>query len=199
MVRWLGMAFTTELWALVLLQALHAGTFAACHLGAMAFLQRALPASGIALGQSVYYAIGTGVAQAVIFQIAGVLYGAYGQKAFLGMFVGSAVGMVAIVALARRWKRRAARGHCDRWCVHCRQRCSGGFGVSECFRERKALVALRDRTPVGWGLFWWAVLLRYRNRRASERPNAEPGPSMASARTGRARRAAANWSRINDA
>jgi PPP family 3-phenylpropionic acid transporter len=104
MVRWLGMAFTTELWALVLLQALHAGTFAACHLGAMAFLQRALPPSGMALGQSVYYAIGTGAAQAVIFQIAGVLYGAYGQKAFLGMFVVSAAGMVAIITLARRWK-----------------------------------------------------------------------------------------------
>ena len=104
MVRWLGMAFTTELWALVLLQALHAGTFAACHLGAMAFLQRALPSSGMALGQSVYYALGTGATQAVIFQIAGVLYGAYGQKAFLGMFVVSAVGMMAIVALARRWR-----------------------------------------------------------------------------------------------
>ena len=75
MVRWLGMAFTTELWALVPLQALHAGSFAACHLGAMAFIQRALPASGAALGQSVYYAIGTGATQAVIFQIAGVLYG----------------------------------------------------------------------------------------------------------------------------
>ena len=74
MVRWLGMAFTTELWALVLLQALHAGTFAACHLGAMAFIQRALPASGAALGQSVYYALGTGATQAVIFQLAGVLY-----------------------------------------------------------------------------------------------------------------------------
>lgn len=104
MVRWLGMAFTTELWALALLQALHAGTFAACHLGAMAFIQRALPASGVALGQSVYYAIGTGAAQAVIFQIAGVLYGEFGQKAFLGMFVVSTIGMMAIVLLARLWK-----------------------------------------------------------------------------------------------
>ena len=103
MVRWLGMAFTTELWALVVLQALHAGSFAACHLGAMAFIQRALPAAGVALGQSVYYAIGTGAAQAVIFQLAGVLYGAYGQKAFLGMFVVSALGMVALVSLARLW------------------------------------------------------------------------------------------------
>ncbi len=104
LVRWLGMAFTTELWALVVLQALHAGTFAACHLGAMAFIQRALPASGVALGQSVYYAIGTGAAQAVIFQLAGVLYAAFGQKAFLGMFVVSAIGMAALVTLARIWK-----------------------------------------------------------------------------------------------
>jgi PPP family 3-phenylpropionic acid transporter len=104
MVRWLGMAFTTELPALILLQALHAGTFAACHLGAMAFIQRALPASGVALGQSVYYAIGTGAAQAVIFQLAGQLYAEFGQRAFLGMFVVSAIGMAAIVALARVWK-----------------------------------------------------------------------------------------------
>jgi len=104
LVRWLGMAFTTELWALVLLQALHAGTFAACHLGAMAFIQRALPASGVALGQSVYYALGTGATQAVIFQVAGLLYADFGQRAFLGMFVVSAVGMAAIVLLARIWK-----------------------------------------------------------------------------------------------
>ena len=104
MVRWLGMAFTTELAALVFLQALHAGSFAACHLGAMAFMQRALPASGVALGQSVYYALGTGAAQAVIFQLAGLLYAEFGQKAFLGMFVVSAVGMMALAALARVWK-----------------------------------------------------------------------------------------------
>ena len=104
MVRWLGMAFTTNLIALIFLQALHAGTFAACHLGAMAFVQRALPASGVPLGQSVYYAIGAGATQAVIFQLAGVLYAGFGQRAFLGMFVVSAVGMVAVALLARVWK-----------------------------------------------------------------------------------------------
>jgi PPP family 3-phenylpropionic acid transporter len=104
LVRWLGMAFTTDLWALVLLQALHAGSFAACHLGAMAFIQRALPSPGVALGQSVYYALGTGATQAVIFQLSGVLYAEYGQRAFLGMFVVSAVGMAAIMLLARVWK-----------------------------------------------------------------------------------------------
>jgi len=104
LVRWTGMAFTTKLPALVVLQALHAGTFAACHLGAMAFIQRALPSSGVALGQSIYYALGTGATQAVIYQFAGVLYATYGQHAFLGMTVISAVGLAAILWLARVWK-----------------------------------------------------------------------------------------------
>jgi MFS transporter, PPP family, 3-phenylpropionic acid transporter len=104
LVRWLGMAFTSELGALIFLQALHAGTFAACHLGAMAFIQRALPASGAALGQSVYYALGTGATQAIIYQFAGLLYAEFGQRAFLGMFAVSAVGMAAIIMLARIWK-----------------------------------------------------------------------------------------------
>ncbi|MFO1162566.1 MAG: MFS transporter [Reyranellaceae bacterium] len=110
MVRWLGMALTTELPALVALQALHAGTFAACHLGAMAFIQRALPPAGVALGQSVYYALGTGATQAVIFQLAGFLYGEYGQRAFLGMFVVAAVGMAALLVLARIWKETLVIG-----------------------------------------------------------------------------------------
>ena len=103
-VRWSGLAFTTDLPALVVLQALHAGTFAACHLGAMAFIQRALPASGVALGQSLYYALGTGATQAVIYQFAGLLYGRFGQHAFLGMTVISAIGLASILMLARTWK-----------------------------------------------------------------------------------------------
>lgn len=104
MVRWTAMAFTTELWALVLLQALHSCTFAACHLGAMAFLQRALPPHGAAIGQSLYYALGTGATQALVFQFSGLLYSEYGQHAFLGMTVVSALGMVALLLLARTWK-----------------------------------------------------------------------------------------------
>ena len=102
-VRWTAMAFTTELPALIVLQLLHAGTFAACHLGAMAFIQRALPSSGVALGQSIYYALGTGATQAVIFQFAGLLYTTYGQHAFLGMTVISAIGLGAILLLTRLW------------------------------------------------------------------------------------------------
>ena len=103
-VRWTGMAFTTAVPALIVLQLLHAGTFAASHLGAMAFIQRALPASGAALGQSIYYALGTGLTQAVIYQFAGLLYSRFGQSAFLGMVVISAIGLVSILALSRLWK-----------------------------------------------------------------------------------------------
>ena len=110
-VRWTGLAFTTALPALVVLQALHAGTFAACHLGAMAFIQRALPSSGTALGQSIYYALGTGATQAVIYQFAGVLYSRFGQHAFLGMTVISAIGLVAILLLARMWKGEVLVGN----------------------------------------------------------------------------------------
>jgi PPP family 3-phenylpropionic acid transporter len=103
MVRWTAMAFTTELWALVLLQALHSCTFAACHLGAMAFLQRALPAHGAAIGQSLYYALGTGATQALVYQFSGLLYAQYGQHAFLAMTIVSAIGMCALLLLAHFW------------------------------------------------------------------------------------------------
>ena len=103
MVRWTAMAFTTDLTALIFLQALHSCTFAACHLGAMAFLQRALPAKGAAIGQSLYYALGTGATQALVFQFSGILYSEFGQRAFLGMLIVSAIGMVALLLLARRW------------------------------------------------------------------------------------------------
>jgi len=110
-VRWSAMAFTTALPALVVLQVLHAGTFAACHLGAMGFIQRALPASGVALGQSVYYALGTGATQAIVFQLAGLLYARVGQHAFLAMAAISTLGLAAMVLLSRRWKGEVLVGH----------------------------------------------------------------------------------------
>ncbi|MFI5002555.1 MAG: MFS transporter [Reyranellales bacterium] len=104
MVRWTGMAFTTDLVALVFLQALHSCTFAACHLGTMAFIQRALPANGAAIGQSLYYALGAGATQALVFQFSGQLYSRFGQHTFLGMLVVSMIGMTMLIVLSRVWK-----------------------------------------------------------------------------------------------
>jgi PPP family 3-phenylpropionic acid transporter len=102
-IRWTGMAFTTELWALLLLQTLHAGTFAACHIGAMSFIQRAIPHSGVALAQTTYYAIGAGAVTALLFELSGDLYTGFGQHAFLGMAAVSGAGMLALLVLARTW------------------------------------------------------------------------------------------------
>ena len=113
-VRWTGMAFTTALPALIVLQMLHAGTFAAAHIGAMGFIQRAVPPSGAALGQSIYYALGTGATQAVVFQLAGLLYARVGQHAFLGMAVISTIGLGAMLLLMRRWKGELLVGTVER-------------------------------------------------------------------------------------
>jgi PPP family 3-phenylpropionic acid transporter len=69
----------------------------------MAFLQRALPTHGAAIGQSLYYALGTGATQAVVYQFSGILYSEYGQRAFLAMTVVSALGLCALLLLARTW------------------------------------------------------------------------------------------------
>ena len=102
-VRWTGMAFTSELWALLLLQLLHAGTFAACHIGAMAFIQRAIPQAGVTLAQTTYFAIGTGVVTGLLFELSGDLHVVFGQHAFLCMAAVSGAGLLALLALARTW------------------------------------------------------------------------------------------------
>jgi PPP family 3-phenylpropionic acid transporter len=112
-VRWTGMAFTTALPALIVLQALHAGTFAALHLGAMGFMQRALPPSGMALAQSVSAALAGGAAHAVVFQLSGLLYARLGQHAFLAMAALSVGGLVAILLLMRHWKGELLFGKAD--------------------------------------------------------------------------------------
>ena len=62
-----------------------------------------LPASGTALGQSLYYALGTGTAQAVIYQFAGVLYSEYGQRAFLGMVSADSLRSARVADLTGGW------------------------------------------------------------------------------------------------
>ena len=154
MVRWLGMAFTTELWALVPLQALHAGSFAACHLGAMAFIQRALPASGAALGQSVYYAIGTGATQAVIFQIAGVLYGELRPEGVPRHVRRQRHRHGGDRAAGAPVEGRAARRQCvgcaRRQCMHCSQRRPGISAIPAISADR-SLRAPRRWRPCGRG------------------------------------------------
>lgn len=105
-VRWSFMAMLGDsLPALLVLQALHALTFGATHLAAMAFLQRAVPASTMTLAQSLYYGLASGLPVALVYQVAGVLYERFGLHAYIAMAVLAAIGLLGALALAQRWNR----------------------------------------------------------------------------------------------
>lgn len=104
LVRWCVLGLTTELWALVAVQGLHALTFAATHLAAMHFLLRAVPASYSSTAQGLYSGLGMGVLMGLAMIVAGILYGNFGGAAFLSMAVLSLAGGIAAIALARMWR-----------------------------------------------------------------------------------------------
>jgi PPP family 3-phenylpropionic acid transporter len=102
-VRWTAMPYTTDVVFLAFLQALHSLTFGACHLGAMAFMQRALGAAQMAAGQSLYYGLSSGLLMAVMYQVVGWLYARVGVEAYLAMTVLSATGLLLAWQLSRSW------------------------------------------------------------------------------------------------
>ena len=104
LVRWCVLGLTTELWALIAVQGLHALTFAATHLAAMHFLLRAVPASYSSTAQGLYSGLGMGVLMGLAMIVAGILYGNFGGAAFLSMAALSLVGGIAAIALARMWR-----------------------------------------------------------------------------------------------
>ncbi len=105
MLRWTVLAASTDLGVLIAVQALHALTFGAAHLGAMHFLARAAPAGLAATAQSLYSALSSGVAMGLAMLLAGALYEAAAGRAFLAMTVLSAVGLVLALVLRRYGER----------------------------------------------------------------------------------------------
>ena len=101
--RWAVLGYSTDPVALFAVQGLHALTFGAAHLGAMAFVARAAPAGFTATVQSLYNAIGMGAASALAIMLAGPLYAAVGGDAFYLMSALSLAGGAAALVLRRRW------------------------------------------------------------------------------------------------
>lgn len=101
-VRWGGMAVTDDLAAHVLLQLLHAGTFAVAHLGAMHFIAQTVPETKSAAAQNLYAATVTGVALMLGFLAAGPLYEAFQAEAYLVMAGLSACGGALVWLLNKR-------------------------------------------------------------------------------------------------
>ena len=105
-VRWIGSGLTTEFWALLFLQSLHSLTFGASHLGAMAFITRAIPQHQSATAQGLYSSLSMGLVVGLTMMASGALYSALGGAAFFVMVLLSLASLGATIALARLWRDR---------------------------------------------------------------------------------------------
>jgi PPP family 3-phenylpropionic acid transporter len=100
-IRWTAMAFDPPAAALPLLQVLHAASFGATHLGAMAFLARAVPRELAATAQG-WVATATGLVMAGATFLSGLMFSAWGSVAYLAM-AGMALAGFASALVA--WRR----------------------------------------------------------------------------------------------
>jgi PPP family 3-phenylpropionic acid transporter len=98
-IRWSVTAFTNWLPVLVIVQALHAFSFGAAHLGTMHFIGRNLPAGLAATAQSLYSVSALGIAVGAATAVSGALYEAWGPLAYLAMSALAAAGVVSAVKL----------------------------------------------------------------------------------------------------
>jgi PPP family 3-phenylpropionic acid transporter len=104
LVKWSVMAFQPPLWVLFPLQILHAGTFAAAHLGAMQFILRAVPPGLTATGQAIYASVTYGVVMAGSQYLSGQLFHAHGAMGYLAMSAFGAMSLALSLWLARVWR-----------------------------------------------------------------------------------------------
>ncbi len=103
LLRWTVTGLTDALPALIAVQALHALTYGATHLGAMAYLGR-MPANRSATAQSVYAASALGLGMGLSTFLAGHLYAAVGGGAYLAM---AGFGLAGALCAAVLWRRSA--------------------------------------------------------------------------------------------
>ncbi len=95
-VRWSVIALSPGLPVLIVVQLLHAGTFAMQHLSSMLILGRAVPAERAATAQALHAALGYGIPAGAAMFLAGQLFARFGGLAFMAMAVigGSALLLV---------------------------------------------------------------------------------------------------------
>ncbi|SEH60043.1 MFS transporter [Magnetospirillum fulvum] len=103
-VRWTVLGATTEPALLALAQLLHAATFGCAHLGAMHFIQRAVPPSLSVRAQGLFAAISVGLAPGLVIAATGPLYEWLGGEAFWVMAALSAASALTAWPLLRRWR-----------------------------------------------------------------------------------------------
>ncbi|MSU88196.1 MFS transporter [Rhodobacteraceae bacterium 2CG4] len=102
--RWGAMMFDPGVAWLWPLQAMHSLTFVAGHLGAIAFVQAAVPERYGASAQGAYLGLGGGVMTAVGMGLAAVVYPRAGGLTYGIAVAMSAAGLVLILRLRSRWR-----------------------------------------------------------------------------------------------
>jgi len=104
-IRWVGLAFDPIGWPLLLLQCLHAFSFGASYLGAIAFVAHAAPEGRIATAQG-YFSVVQGVTFSASMLLAGTLYEVIGPASYAAMAViaitGAAIAFVVWVRMPER-------------------------------------------------------------------------------------------------
>jgi PPP family 3-phenylpropionic acid transporter len=107
-VRWTAMALDPPFVLLPALQCLHALSFGATHLGAVAFMARTAPTQAGATAQG-YLAVAQGLAMAASMGLSGVLYARYGSFAYCAMaLMALAGGFFALAVAGRSWREPPA-------------------------------------------------------------------------------------------
>lgn len=101
--RWAAMSFDPPLALLFPLQALHAFTYAATHLGAIHFIHRAIPQAAAGTAQALYATVAAGLMMGVATLASGPLYGGVAGLAYLASAGLALCGMVAAFAIYKRW------------------------------------------------------------------------------------------------
>jgi len=99
--RWTLTGLTDALPVLFVVQALHALTFGATHLGAIHFIARAVPPQHSATAQSLYAAVVSGVGMGAGLLLAGRLYDAFSGAAYLYMAGAAAAGAVLALVIIK--------------------------------------------------------------------------------------------------
>jgi PPP family 3-phenylpropionic acid transporter len=102
-VRWTAMAFDPPTALLPPLQLLHAGSFAATHLGMMGFMARAVPRELAATAQGLV-STWSGIVNAAATFASGYVYAATGSLAYLLMASMAAVGFAGALYAGRVWR-----------------------------------------------------------------------------------------------
>jgi PPP family 3-phenylpropionic acid transporter len=99
-VRWTAMGFAPLGWVLWPLQALHALSFAAAHVGAMRLLFREAPIQAAAMAQALYAALSAGLLMGAATLLSGALYDSVGARGYWAMallaLAGAALGLTLV-------------------------------------------------------------------------------------------------------